>query len=164
MNNDTRMDRGERVTRLDGLTRTDLGPILVLFCLFIAGLIFFAGGMILLVLNWRLALALFLLVPIVGVLFEVCYKRLVLKSHRRGSIREASNKTEKWIIILRFWIPQKHREAIMGDILEDCYQMRESGLAERRIRANVLWQLMISVVMWIPSSVIGVIGRLLGTK
>jgi lysylphosphatidylglycerol synthetase-like protein (DUF2156 family) len=64
--------------------------------------------------------------------------------------REPRKKAEGWLITLSFWIPRKHREAITGDILEDCHEMREVGFGEWRIRIHVVWQLAIGVIMLWP--------------
>lgn len=61
---------------------------------------------------------------------------------------------EKWLSNLSFWIPRKHREAIVGDIMEDCHELRKLGKSERRILAHVIWHLIIAVVTLIPASVI----------
>jgi hypothetical protein len=60
---------------------------------------------------------------------------------------------EKWLISLSFWIPRKYREAISGDILEDCHEMRDLGLGEWRIRIHVLWQLTIGVIALWPEAI-----------
>ena len=74
-------------------------------------------------------------------------------------------KPERWLTSLCFWIPRKHREAIRGDILEDCHELRDQGFGEWRIRAHVLWQTAIAVVgLWprvVGSAVAGVIRHLL---
>lgn len=170
MNRDTRMDAIEDATPvggvstlLDRLAKSDLGSFLLLFCLFIAGFVLFTGVMTVVVLGGYLALALFLLLPIVGVVVEV-RKRCTLKNHRSGSRGGTWNEPEKWAIVLAWCLPQKHREAIVGDIAEDCHEMRDRGLNERRIRTHVLWQCLISVVTLIPTYFIGAIGRLFNAK
>ena len=45
--------------------------------------------------------------------------------------------SEKWLISLSFWIPRRFREAVVGDILEDCRDMRSCGYSERRIQIHV---------------------------
>ena len=173
MNRDTRMDAMEELTPLGGartlvdhLTKSDLGPFVLVFGLLIAGFVMCAGGMILLVVGPRIALALFILLAIVGVIAVIVEvrDRSALDSHRRGPRAAKWNKTEKWAIVLGWCLPQNHREAIMGDILEDCHEMRERGLAERRILTHVLWQWAISLVTLIPVSIMGAIRRLGGAK
>ena len=61
-------------------------------------------------------------------------------------------KAERWLINLSFWIPRKYREAITGDILEDCREMREKGFRERRICIHVLWQFAIAVIALWPEA------------
>lgn len=170
MNRDTRMDAMEDVTPLCGastqlnrLTESDLGPFFLMFCLFIAGFVLFAGVMVFVVLGGRLAFALFVLFPIVVVVGEA-RKRRALKNHRGGSRGRLWNETDKWAIVLGWCFPRKHREAMVGDILEDCHEMRERGLNERRIRTHVLWQWLMSIVTLIPTYFICAIRRLFGAK
>ena len=152
MNRDTRMDVVEGVTSLVGdstmlgrLTESDYGPFLLLFCLFIVGFVMCVGGMILLVIGGRISLVLFVLLQIVGIVIVV-RKKWALKNQRGSSRGNIWNETEKWVIIFGWCLPRKYREAIMGDIIEDCHEMRERGLAERRILTHVLWQWSISIV------------------
>lgn len=170
MNRDTRMDAvngsiplDENNTLLDDLSKSDHGPFLLLFGLFVSGFMIFTVGMLLIVLGGYLALALFVLVPIVGIVVEAG-ERCAFKSHKDNSRGGIWNETENWVIMLGRCIPQKHREAIVGDILEDCHEMREGGLAERKIWTNALWQWVISVVALIPACIVGSIGRLFGAK
>jgi hypothetical protein len=156
------MDVRERPALLDDLTKNDLGVFFVLFFLFIAGFLIFAGVMILVVLKWYLAL-LFLLAPITGVAIEVSEK-WILKIDNDGPIGGIRNETKEWAIILGWCLPRKHREAIMGDILEDCQEMRKKGLPERKIRTHTLWQWVISVITLAPTFIFSAIGRLLGAK
>jgi hypothetical protein len=173
MNRDTRMDAMEELTPLGGaralvdhLTKSDLGPFVLVFGLLIAGFVMCAGGMILLVLGPRIALALFILLVIVGVIAVIVEvrDRSALDSHRRGPKAGKWDQTEKWAIALGWWLPRRHRDSIVGDILEDCHEMRERGLAKRRILTHVLWQWVISVVTLIPLSIMGAIRRLVGAK
>jgi hypothetical protein len=73
-------------------------------------------------------------------------------------------KAERWLVSLSFWIPRKFREAITGDILEDCHEMRELGFTERRIRVHVLWQFAWAVIaLWpeaIGSAVVAIVKRI----
>lgn len=167
---DTRMYKGERVkslnedkATLDSITKTDLGPLLVIFCLFILGVCLFSGGIILFIQCKYLILAFFLFVTIFCISLEV-WERLDSESLILRSINRICSDTEKWLILLKWLLPRKHRESIIGDILEDCHEMRERRLSKQRIMANVLWQLIISFLMWVPSSVINAIFRLLGAK
>ncbi len=155
------MDRGNLM--LDSLTKTDHGTLLLIFCLFVTGFLIFAGGMILLVIRWYIALALLLFAPIVIVVIEVGEK-WNMKNNEGGLIGGKWNETEKWAILLGWCLPRKHRESIVGDILEDCHEMRKAGLVERRIRTHVLWQWLISVLTLITASVMGAIVRLLGAN
>ncbi|MBA7654835.1 hypothetical protein ES703_62728 [subsurface metagenome] len=166
MNRDTRMDAVEGVmplaggsTPLDGLTKSGYGPFLLLFCLFIVGFVMCTGGILLIVLGGRVAVSLFMLFMIVAGL-AAAREKWASKSHTRGSRGGILNEPEKWVIVLGLWLPGKHREAILGDILEDCHEMRDRGFRERKIRSHVLWQWAIAVVKLIPASVIGAIGRL----
>ena len=119
--------------------------------------------MILIIIGGSISLALLVLIPIVGVVVEVS-ERWNKKKHRCGSIGSILNETEKWVVVLGWFLPRKHREAILGDIIEDCHEMKEKGLNKRRLRNHVLWQCLISVVTLIPAYFIGAIGRLFGAK
>ncbi len=80
-------------------------------------------------------------------------------SFLRGVFRPGKM-AEKWAIALGWWIPRKYRGAIVGDILEDCHEMRETGCREWRIRIQVIWQWAISIVILIPAAVFGSILRI----
>ena len=72
-----------------------------------------------------------------------------------------AKKAENWAIALGWWIPRRHRADIIGDILEDCSEMRDKGCAEWRIRIQVIWQWVIAVWSLIPAAVVGSVwGRL----
>ena len=70
-------------------------------------------------------------------------------------------KVEKFAVSLSWWIPRRYREDIIGDILEDCTEMRDNSCAEWRLLIQVIWQWSIAVVNLIPSAVIGKIIRIL---
>lgn len=61
-------------------------------------------------------------------------------------------KGENWIITLGWFIPRKYRHVI-GDILEDCTEMREAGCTERRIKFHVVYQWLIAVITLVPTAV-----------
>lgn len=69
-------------------------------------------------------------------------------------------KAEKWTIALGWWIPRKYRGAIVGDILEDCHEMRETGCGEWRIRIQVIWQWVIAVGTSVPATMIAAVWRI----
>ena len=77
-----------------------------------------------------------------------------------GRILRPSNKAEKWAIALAWWIPRKYRGPIVGDILEDCNEMREMCCGEWRIRIQVIWQWAIAIATLIPTAVFGSIWRI----
>jgi hypothetical protein len=66
-----------------------------------------------------------------------------------GSISEGN----KWAITLAWFIPRKYRNEIMGDILEDCVEMREAGCTETRIKFHVVYQWLIAVIALVPTAV-----------
>jgi hypothetical protein len=41
----------------------------------------------------------------------------------------------------------------MGDILEDCAEMRQIGCTERRIKFHVVYQWLIAVITLVPTAV-----------
>lgn len=59
---------------------------------------------------------------------------------------------------LAFWIPRKHREGIVGDILEDCAELRELGKPIIRIWTHVLWHLATAIILLVPSRIGDIIG------
>jgi hypothetical protein len=154
---------------------SEFAPFLLLFFLFITGFGTCAGGMIFIVLAGRLAatiFVLFLLIAIVEGIVEA-RKRWTLKNHTGWSRSSIWNEVvakflwknpERWAVALGWWLPRKHREAIVGDILEDCHEMRENGLIERRIWTHVLWQWATSIITLLIASIVGTIARLLGAK
>jgi hypothetical protein len=64
----------------------------------------------------------------------------------------AKSKGEDWTIALGWFIPRKYRHVI-GDILEDCAEMRDLEYTERRIKFHVLYQWIIAVVTLVPMAV-----------
>jgi hypothetical protein len=62
------------------------------------------------------------------------------------------SKGEGWATTLGWFIPRKYRHVI-GDILEDCAEMREAGCTERRIKFHVVYQWVIAVIMLVPTAV-----------
>ena len=65
---------------------------------------------------------------------------------------KAKSKGEDWTITLGWIIPRKYRHVI-GDILEDCAEMREAGCTERRIKFHVVYQWLIAVITLVPTAV-----------
>lgn len=70
-------------------------------------------------------------------------------------ILRPGKKAEKWAVALGWWIPRKYRGPIVGDILEDCHEMRDKSYGEWRIRIHVIWQWVIAVGTLIPAVVVG---------
>lgn len=64
---------------------------------------------------------------------------------------------ENWLTSIAFWIPRKQREGLVGDILEDCHELRSFGKRNSRIWAHVIWQFLIAVVTSIPASILSAI-------
>jgi hypothetical protein len=94
---------------------------------------------------------------LVGLAFIMSYLAFVFPA--RG--KEVA---EKWLINLSYWIPRKYREAITGDILEDCRELRVVGKSEWRIRIHVIWQLAWALILLRPSALVDVLKRVLSTK
>ena len=59
---------------------------------------------------------------------------------------------EKWATTLGWFIPRKYRH-VMGDILEDCAEMREAGCTEKRIKFHVVYQWLIAVITLVPTAI-----------
>ena len=69
---------------------------------------------------------------------------LTFKTNSRG---------EDWATTLGWFIPRKYRNDIIGDILEDCAEMRDLKYTERRIRFHVVYQWIIAVITLVPTAV-----------
>jgi hypothetical protein len=76
-------------------------------------------------------------------------------------ILRPGRRAEKWAMALAWWIPRKYRGTIVGDILEDCQEMRERGCGEWRIRIQVLWQWAIAIGTLVPAAMIATVWRIL---
>lgn len=74
------------------------------------------------------------------------------------------DRTENLISKTSFWIPRKHREAIVGDILEDCRELRELDKSEWRIRIHIIWQLVWAFILLRPTALMDALKRILSTK
>lgn len=77
---------------------------------------------------------------------------------------ESEKMTEKWLTSLSYWFPRKHREVIVGDLLEDCHELRALGKSEWRIRIHVIWQLALALIMLRPAALMEALKRILSTK
>jgi hypothetical protein len=55
-------------------------------------------------------------------------------------------RTDSWLVSIGFWIPRGNRQAIIGDLLEDCGEMRSHGFSEPQIRRRIRWQLLVVIV------------------
>ena len=80
--------------------------------------------------------------------------------YRFSQIWRVEKKAEKWAVALGWWIPRKYRGPIVGDILEDCHEMRDKSCGEWRIRIQVIWQWVIAVGTLIPAAFFGGIWRI----
>jgi len=69
----------------------------------------------------------------------------------RLMIFKKDSKSEDLVIALGWWIPRKYRDELIGDILEDCAEMKKAGCTERRIRLHVVYQWLIAVIYLWPS-------------
>ncbi len=94
---------------------------------------------------------------------QVCNNNIVIDNVRSSlfGILNSENKAEKWAIALGWWIPRKFRGPLIGDILEDCYEMRNVGCSELRIRTQVLWQWLVGVLLLIPTTIFSAVWRIL---
>ena len=146
-------------TLIEKLSKTDLGPLVILFSLFITGFCLFAGFTILIVSMWYPILgAIIIAIKLVG-LAEI-KERWILYRQRKASKGNILKENVKWMVILKWWLPHEHRDAIMGDILEDYQEMRENGSTKRQIRTHILWQWVVAVVRLEPSSFVNAIARI----
>lgn len=70
---------------------------------------------------------------------------------------KTKSKGGNWFAALGWFIPRKYRNDIIGDILEDCAEMREAGCTERQIKFHVVYQWLLAVVTLVPASIIGIL-------
>jgi len=61
-------------------------------------------------------------------------------------------------------IPQEHREGIVGDITEDCQELREMGRSERRTRIYAVRQVVGGAVRAWPTALVAAVRRVFSTK
>jgi len=81
-----------------------------------------------------------------------------------GSQYGLIEKPEKLLISAAFWIPRKHREAIVGDIMEDCHELRALGKSKWRIRTHVIWQVVIALILLRSAAVVDAFKRIWSVK
>lgn len=81
-----------------------------------------------------------------------------------GYIGKSTRRTKNWLVTLSFWIPRKYREAIVGDIIEDCHELRALGKSEWRIRIHVIWQVIIALILLRPVALMDAFKRIWSTK
>jgi hypothetical protein len=48
---------------------------------------------------------------------------------------------ERLLSTIAYWIPYRHREALLGDLIEDCDALRSDGKGDSRIATHILWQI-----------------------
>jgi hypothetical protein len=85
----------------------------------------------------------------------------ILDSMLKKIIQQEAKRPERLLFAISFWVPRKYREALVGDIMEDCQELRNLDKGERRIFVHVFWQLAISLVTLLPASIFsGLLGRL----
>lgn len=118
----------------------------------------------------------YLIVDPITTLFEYFfyrfYKYRSVRFHGDGKdvrdnsllLSEPQRRVDKWIVSVSFWIPRKHREGIVGDILEDCYELRRLGKSERRIWLYVLLQFVTALVLLWPAYIKYTLSRIWHTK
>ena len=79
------------------------------------------------------------------------WQRMTIRIVRLFSVSALSGSAikgqgEDWAILLGRLIPSKYRNAIVGDVLEDCGVMRDAGRTERHITIRVLWQCLTAAI------------------
>ncbi len=81
------------------------------------------------------------------------YKYFVQGTETKAKLEsEVKSKNEQLGITLGWFIPRKYRHVI-GDILEDCAEMREGGCTDRRIKFHVVYQWLIAVITLVPTAI-----------
>lgn len=119
---------------------------------------------VLICLVWLLALLPSLVLDVLLELSQLgLSERLTLKwmQLKTSSTFETKSKGEKWAIALGWFIPRKYRNDIIGDILEDCAEMREVRCTERRIKFHVIYQWLLAVITLVPASIIGILRQVI---
>jgi hypothetical protein len=83
-------------------------------------------------------------------------KKLNLKNDTTGKsdyFIKTKSMSENWVTSLGWFIPRKYRNDVLGDILEDCAEMRKAGYAEIRIKLHVVYQWLIALITLVPASI-----------
>jgi hypothetical protein len=80
-------------------------------------------------------------------------QELKLMLHKGLLISKAKSTGESWAVGLGWFIPRKYRNEIIGDILEDCAEMRQTGRTESRVKFHVVYQWLIAVITLVPMAV-----------
>ncbi len=74
-------------------------------------------------------------------------------------IKHHPGRPEHLLFAMSFWIPRKYREALVGDIMEDCQELRSLGKSKRRIFVHIFWQLAVVVVTLLPANIFSALKR-----
>jgi len=94
----------------------------------------------------------FLLALLIALLLVSLFRRLA----KQGDSKSA--RADDWAIALGWWIPRRYRDDLVGDILEDCCEMRMLGKSDRRICVHVVYQWLIGVLTLVPTAITTGIG------
>ncbi len=57
------------------------------------------------------------------------------------------------------WLPPSYREAILGDLLEDCCEYTNNGATEKQIQRYVSWEILLAAVRSWPAAFVAVVKR-----
>lgn len=72
---------------------------------------------------------------------------------QRLSTSETTYRGDSCVVLLGWFVPRQYRNTLIGDILEDCAEMREDGCTERRIKFHAIYQWLIAVITIVPTAV-----------
>ena len=59
---------------------------------------------------------------------------------------DLSSRAEQRLERFSRWFPRKYRDELIGDILEDCHELREQGASEKKINRHANWQLFLALL------------------
>ena len=69
-----------------------------------------------------------------------------------------SRDPDRWIRIGAYFVPRRHRESFLGDLLEDRAEMREQGLSRTTIELATAGQVTFSILSWPKLLATGILG------
>ncbi len=65
---------------------------------------------------------------------------------------------------LCLWLPSDYREAILGDLLEDCDEYASRGATKKQIDQRISWEILLAVVRSWPAALAAAVKQVFSTK